>query len=206
MKIPAKFNLAGKCVPKPSLGTRGKNEVRQQYEYYFIASKAFFKTKAGFKVKDFDDITIEYASSLIRYECKRPALGKNICRSFNEAVSQLEHKIAGRDNEYGIVALSVDKIDNINKQVFRGNDINKIFKIFNNMKDNIIDGLGDNIKIASSKKIIGLHLFVSTFMWDRGIGKFIDISSHFTKRTIQERTMELYDYLFNIVREKLEAA
>lgn len=181
------------------------NSEGRNIQFEFILG-AFLKTKAGFKISDFDDITIEYASSLIRYECKRPALGKNIHRNFDEAVSQLEQKMAGKDNEYGIVALSMDKFDNINEKLFRGNDYDSIIKIYNQMTDNVFNALRNNIKIPSFKKVIGLHLFVSTLMWNKEIGQLTDISLHYTKKTIQEKNIELYDYLFNIVKEKLEAA
>ena len=181
------------------------NSEGRDIQFEFILG-AFLKTKAGFSIKDFDDITIEYASSLIRYECKRPAYGKNICKSFDEAVSQLEKKIMVKDNEYGIVALSIDNYDNINEKIFEGNDVHNIYEIFNQIKDKIFGGIKDNIKVPSFKKVIGLHLFISAFMWNREKGQFIDVSSHYTKRTIQEINVELYNYLFNIVKEKLEAA
>ncbi len=177
------------------------NSEGRNIQFEFILG-AFLK-RAGFKIKGFDDIIIEYASCLIRYECKRPALGKNIYRSFDEAVSQLDQKIAMKDNEYGIVALSMDKFDNINEKLFRGNDIDSIINIYNRMTERVFDNLSNNIKIPSVKKIIGLHLFVSSLMWDKGIGQLKDISLHYTKRTIQEKKMELYVYLFNIVKEKL---
>jgi len=61
------------------------------------------------------------------------------------------------------------------------------------------------MKISSDKKILGLHLFINTFLRNKAKGVFTDVSAHFTKRTIQEKIMPLYDYLFNTVREKLEA-
>lgn len=161
--------------------------------------------RAGFQILDFDDIQIEYASSLIRYECKRPALGKNVPTKFNAAVSQLEPKIAQQDNEYGIVALSIEKIDDFDKKLFRGDDISGVFDILIQIKNAVLEDLQHSMKVPSNKKIIGLHLFVSTFLWNKATGTFEDVSAHFTKRTIQNTAMPLYDYLFNTVRERLEA-
>ena len=61
------------------------------------------------------------------------------------------------------------------------------------------------MKISSDKKILGLYLFISTFLWNKAKGALMNVSAHFTKSTIQEKIMPLYDYLFNTVREKLEA-
>jgi hypothetical protein len=183
----------------PAIGNSEGRDI--QFEF---ALGAFLK-KAGFPIHDFDDIQMEYASSLIRYECKRPALRKNVPTRFNDAVSQLERKIAQQDNEYGIVALSIEKIDNFDKKLFRGDDISGVFDILIQIKDAVFEDLQHSIKVPSDKKIIGLHLFVSTFLWNKATGTFVDVSAHFTKRTIQNTEMPLYDYLFNTVRERLEA-
>lgn len=183
----------------PALGNSEGRDI--QFEF---ALGAFLK-RAGFQVRDFDDIQIEYASALIRYECKRPAIGKNVSARFNDSVSQIEGKIAQQDNEFGVVALSIEKIDDFDKNFFRGNDISRVFDILIQIKNTVVDDLKCNLKIPSNKKILGIHLFVSTFLWNKATGTFMDVSAHFTERTIQEKPMPLYDFLFNAIKEKLEA-
>lgn len=183
----------------PAIGNSEGRDI--QFEF---ALGAFLK-RAGFQIQNFDDIQIEYASSLIRYECKRPALGKNVPGRFNEAVSQLERKIAQQDNEYGIVALSIEKIDDFDKKLFCGDDIPGVKDILIKIKNAVLEDLQPYMKVPSNKKIIGLHLFVSTCLWNKAKGTFNDVTLHFTERTVRDPTMPLYDYLFNTVRERLEA-
>lgn len=191
--------------------TMGNSEGRD-IQFEFILGGLL--KKAGFKIKDFDDIQIEYASSisptygtlpiLIRYECKRPALGKNLKAKFDEAVAQLEKKIGKHDNEYGFVALCIEKIDDFDKKYFEGDDIGGVIDELIRIKNNVLKDLRDNLKVPSSRKIIGLHLFVRTPLWNKAKGTFTDISQHFTERTIQEKKLDLYDYLYHMVKDKIE--
>lgn len=132
-------------------------------------------------------------------------MGKNITSRFIDSVAQIEGKIAKQDNEFGIVALSIEKIDDFNKKLFRGDDISRVFDILIEIKNNVLADLKGHLKVPSVKKILGIHLFVSTFLWNKAAGTFMDVSAHFTERTIQEKPMPLYDFLFGAIKEKLEA-
>lgn len=184
----------------PSTG----NSEGRNIQFEFILG-AFLK-KAGFQIQEFDDIQIVYASSLIRYECKRPAFMKNIPVRFDEAVSQLERKIANQENEYGIVALSVEKIDAFDQKLLRGDDITGVFDILIQSKSALLRGLRSRLRLPSRKRILGLHLFVSTFLWNKASGTFMDVSAHFTEKAVQNPAAPLHDYLFDTVRQKLEEA
>jgi hypothetical protein len=147
-----------------------------------------------------------YASSLIRYECKRPASLRNICGKFDGALSQLARKIATKENEYGFVALSIERLNDFDQKLYRGDDIGGVFDELIRNKDVSIADLQPKLKASSRDRILGLHLFVSTFLWNKGSGAFMDVTAHFTERLIQEPATPLHDYIFNAIRQKLEEA
>ena len=187
-EVPANFNSEGRDI---------------QFEFILAA----FLKRAGFQVEEaFDDILISYAASLIRYECKRPASMRNIRGKFDGALCQLERKVAAQKNEYGIVALSIERLNDFDQKLFRGDDINGVFDELIRSKDAVIADLQPKLKISSGKRILGLHLFVSTFLWNKSSGTFTDVTAHFTERLIQEPAAPLHDYIFNAIRQKLEEA
>jgi len=181
---------------------KGNSEGRD-IQFEFIMGE--YLRRSGFQVREFDDIQISYASNFIRYECKRPASKKTVTTRFEEAVSQLEGKIAQQDNEYGIVALSVEKIDDFDKSFFSGDDIQAVNNVLIQIKDAILDDLRPKLRMAASKKILGVYLFVSSFLADRASGNFQDIGALFTEKAIQEPPTPLHVYLFDVVTEKLQA-
>lgn len=181
------------------------NSEGRDIQFEFILAAVL--KRAGFQVEEaFDDIQVSYATSLIRYECKRPASRRNIDGKFDRALSQLERKIAAQENEYGIVALSIERLDDFDQKLFRGGDINGVFDELIRSKDAVLADLQPKFKISSGKRILGLHLFVSTFLWNKGSGTFLDVTAHFTERLVQEPAAPLHDYIFNALREKLEEA
>ena len=181
------------------------NSEGRDIQFEFILA-AFLK-RVGFQVEEeFDDIQISFATSLIRYECKRPASIRNIDGKFDGAVSQLERKVATQDNEYGIVALSIERLNDFDQKLFRGDDISGVFDELIRSKDAVLADLQHRLKISSREKILGLHLFISTFLWNRSSGTFMDVSAHFTERLIQKPAVPLHDYIFDAVRQKLEEA
>jgi hypothetical protein len=184
----------------PAIG----NSEGRDIQFEFILSA--FLQRAGFQIQGFDDIQIAYASSCIRYECKRPAGKRNVATKFDEAVAQLERKIARQESEYGIVALSIEKIDDFDQTLFRGDDIDGVFDILIQRKNAVLDDLRQRLSIPSGKRILGLHLCVSSFLWNKASGAFRDVSALFTEKAVQVPTTPLHDYLFNTVRQKLEEA
>jgi len=161
--------------------------------------------KRGFRIiQEFDDIKIDYASSLIRYECKRLSTSKNFVTRFSEAVDQLATKIDKQGNEYGIIVLSIDKTDNFDLNFFCGNDINGTRDRLNQHKNDVLGNLRDSLRIPSNKKILGIYLFASTWLWDEATGTFIEVSNLYTEMAIQVPTTPLHDYLFNAIKQQLE--
>lgn len=181
------------------------NSEGRDIQFEFILA-AFLK-RAGFQIEEaFDDIQISYATSLIRYECKRPASLRKIGGKFDIALSQLGSKIAAKENEYGFVALSIERLNDFDQKLYRGGDIGVVFDELIRHKDIIIADLRSKLKISSRNRILGLHLFVSTFLWNKGSGAFMHVTAHFTERLIQEPALPLHDYIFNAIRQKLEEA
>jgi len=178
------------------------NSEGRDIQFEFIVSA--FLEKSGFQVREFDDIQISYASSLIRFECKRPASKRNVGARFGEAVSQLEGKIESQENEYGIVALSAEKMGNFDENFFVGDDINAANNMLIQIKNAVVQDLRPSLRISARKKILGVHLFVSTFLWDRASGNFMDVVDVFTEKAIQQPSTPLHDYLFGLVTQGLE--
>lgn len=187
-EIPAAFNSEGRDI---------------QFEFILAA----FLKHAGFEIEEeFDDIQFSYATNLIRYECKRPASERKIGEKLEGALSQLERKITAQENEYGIIALSIERLDDLNQKFFRGDDISGVFDELIRSKDAVLSDLQPKLRISSSTKILGLHLFVGTFLWNKGAGTFMDVTAHFTEPLIQEPPAPLHTYIFNAIRQKLEKA
>ena len=184
----------------PAIG----NSEGRDIQFEFILSA--FLQRSGFQIQGFDDIQLAYASSFIRYECKRPAIKRNIATRFDEAVAQLERKITKQANEYGIVALAIEKIDDFDQTLFRGDDINGVFDILIQRRNAVLDDLRHRLNIPSGKRILGLHLCVSSFLWNKAAGTFMDVSALFTEKAVQVPVTPLHDYLFDTVKQKLEEA
>jgi hypothetical protein len=161
--------------------------------------------KRGFRtIQEFDDIKIDYASSLIRYECKRLSTSKNFATRFSEAIDQLATKVGKHRDEYGIIALSIEKTDKFDQNFFRGNDINEARDRLNQHKNNVLGTLRESLRIPSDKKILGVYLFASTLLWNESAGTFIDVSNLYTEMAIQVPATPLHDCLFNAIKQELE--
>lgn len=180
------------------------NSEGRDIQFEFLLSS--FLSNAGLKVIRFDDIQIDYATTKIRYECKRPTYRKNLRPRFSEAVDQLAEKIAPSQNEYGIVALSIERIDEFNRKLYQGDDIDATIHNLVPIKDMVFDELKDSLALPPEKKIIGLHICINTVLWNKKAGQFNPIEVHFTEKTIMRYRNELHDFLFNSIKDMIEKA
>lgn len=87
-----------------------------------LASKFLAK---GFNVINFDDIQFQYNNRIYLIECKRLLSKRNVVHNINKAYDQLTQKITN-DNEYGIIALSIDKLLDIDYKYFQKNSEKEI--------------------------------------------------------------------------------
>lgn len=177
------------------------NSKGRDYQFEFLLGSKL--NKLGFEISGFDDIQIKYFSNLIRIECKRPTKNKTAKYGFEQAVNQLYTKIANSPDEYGMIALSIERIDNFDQTLFLGNDVNKVEEKLLNFKNKLLKSMSNNIKIGSNKKIIGLILSIHTLLWDEVSGNFISIEPTFIKKIQTEKTIKIHEYLYNGFMEKL---
>jgi hypothetical protein len=184
----------------PAIGNSEGRDI--QFEFILGAQLK----RSGLEIQGFDDIQIAYAASRIRYECKRPATERNIAAKFDEAVEQLAEKVAGQENEYGIVALSIEKAGGFDRQFFRGNDRSGVTDIFGQQRRAALDMLGPRLRLTASKKILGLYLCVNTLLWDRAAGQLTDDAALFTEKAVQVPATPLHSYLFDAITGQLERA
>lgn len=180
------------------------NSEGRDIQFEFLLSS--FLSNAGLKVIRFDDIQIDYATTKIRYECKRPIYRKNLRPRFSEAVDQLAGKIAPFPNEYGIVAFSIERIDEFDRKLYQGADIEATIHNLVPIKDAVIEELKDSLALPPEKKIIGLHICINTVLWNKKAGQFNPIEVHFTEKARMKQQNELYDFLFDSIKGMIEKA
>jgi hypothetical protein len=181
----------------PEIGNSEGRDI--QFELILAAHLSY----SGFKVTNHDDVQLEYANNVINYECKRPASIKNYKARFDEALNQLELKIGNRENQFGIISFSIEKMNNLHTKMFRGNDIDGVIQVTARMRDEIFKHMRGNLKIASQRNIIGFHLWVNTLIWDKDRGRFTPINVHFTERTQPEKKTEMHDFLLDEIKNVL---
>jgi hypothetical protein len=159
--------------------------------------------RSGLTVSNHDDVQLQYADCTINYECKRPANIKNYKNRFEDALLQLDKKILGHGDQFGIVSFSIEKFDDIHTRMFRGNDTDGVIQITARIRDDILKHMRGNLRIVSSRQIIGFHLWMNTYIWDKDRGRFSPINVHFTERTVPESKIDLHDYLLDEIKIKL---
>jgi hypothetical protein len=106
-------------------------------------------------------------------------------------------------NEYGIVALSIEKTGGFDRQFFV-NDRNAISKILIQQRNVALDILGSRLKLPANKKILGLYLCINTLLWDRAAGQLTDEAALFTEKVVQVPAASLHGYLFDVITGRLE--
>jgi hypothetical protein len=178
------------------------NSAGRDYQFEFILGSKL--KSAGFNINKFDDIQFNLCSNVIRYECKRPSTIKSAKSGFDKAVDQLYRKIADNPKEFGVIAFSIERIDNFYHTLFTGNDIVGVMDSIVRKEKELIKSLRNNLKIGSDKKIIGLHICINSLLWDNVEGRFVPIEMHFTEKVCIEKKIQLYDFLYDEIRDKLE--
>ncbi len=75
----------------------------------------------GLKIVGFDDIAVELGDATCGIQCKRPMTSKTLPRNIDEALRQLQvgFNASENDEKMGIIALSVDKILDMNTRIVK---------------------------------------------------------------------------------------
>jgi hypothetical protein len=79
----------------------------------------------GFNIIKFDDVQFEFNGRRYIIECKRLHSQSNVKYNIDYAYQQLSRKI-NTENEYGLIALSIDKLLNIDSKLYQAASVDSI--------------------------------------------------------------------------------
>ncbi|MDB5050526.1 MAG: hypothetical protein JWO30_3597 [Fibrobacteres bacterium] len=159
---------------------------------------------SGLQVIDYDDVVVNVDGIKVGFQCKRPAYLKTLKQAFEKAVSQLESRISSGRNDYGFVAICLDKVCELDKVLFRGEDHEQVTERLILERNKISHFLRANRKLASSKRIIGVILNIKGLFFNQKIGRFSPVSAIFTERTEQEGPAGEFDRLFSLIATQMK--
>lgn len=98
--------------------------VNSRNKLFEIELASLFISK-GFNIINFDDVQFEFNNRRYIIECKRLHSLRNVKYNIDYAYQQLSKKI-NRDNEYGIIALSIDKLFDIDAKLYQSVSVDSI--------------------------------------------------------------------------------
>jgi hypothetical protein len=169
-----------------------------------------FEFILGAKLKDsefniigYDDIRIELYKYLIRIECKRPEKEGNIKSRIENAIGQINKKLKAQ-NEYGIVAMSFDRINSNYNKKYLGKNIARIKEEISNEKNRILKQIRNNLKLSSEKHIIGILLCFNAFIWDKEGNNFTILEMYYTQKVDIGKRDQIIDFLYDEFKERME--
>jgi hypothetical protein len=150
--------IAGPYLPADE--ESGSKDVNARNILFELELAAFIH-RYGIKIIGFDDLVFEFEAKKLFVECKRIISDKGLKSNLEKAISQLEYKVNEKDN-YGLIALSMDKLSKLDKNELLVKDISLIQKEAYGLCSLFIKSNEQLLNSILNEKIIG-YIFVFKF-------------------------------------------
>ncbi len=173
----------GECI-------HGRN---YQFEFELMA----FLEKNGLRIRDFEDVTVEFQDITISLQCKRPRKILGVRSALKGACDQLVKRNLVHSHNYGVVAVSLELAYNHDKTFFHGGKISDVYGKLKEYHDELDRQCNFSTLSNMNQRIFGV-IYVFRFMyWNKTNNElnpgFIIYTSP-TKETLKHiRNKKLFD-------------